>query len=149
MLLHWFVATLHLLALPLGLGAVWARSRGLRLVRSAADLPRVFVADNLWGVAAVLWLATGLLRTFGGLEKGAEYYLHSRAFYLKMALFVIILLLEIWPMTTFIRWRIRLRRGASIDTANAPTFARISAIQAGLVVLTLCMATAVARGLLF
>jgi putative membrane protein len=148
MLLHWLVATLHLLGLPLGLGAVWARSRALRFARSAADLPRVFIADNLWGAAAVLWIATGLLRVFGGVEKGAAYYLHDHAFYIKMTLFVIILLLELWPMLALIRWRIQLKRGASIDMTASPALARVSAVQAGLVILMVGAATAVARGFL-
>ncbi len=148
MLLHWLVATLHLLGLPLGLGAVWTRSRALRQARSPADLSRVFIADNLWGAAAVLWIATGLLRVFGGLEKGAAYYLHDRAFHIKMALFVTILFLEVWPMAVLIRWRIQARRGASINMARAPALARISALQAALVVLMVAAATAVARGFL-
>ena len=119
MLLQWLSATLHLLGLPLGLGAAWARSRALRRTLNATDLSPVFVADNLWGAAPVLWIATGLFRVFGGLEKGAAYYLHDRAFQSKMALLVIILLLEVWPMTTLIRWRIKVRRGASIELAGA------------------------------
>ena len=59
---------------------------------------------------------------------------------------VIILLLEIWPMTTLIRWRIQARRGTSIDMTVAPMLARISVIQAGLVILMVFAATAVARG---
>src|SRR6266496_2543023 len=98
MTLRWLVATLHLLTLPLGLGAIWARSRALGLAKTVEDLRRVFVADNLWGLAAFLWISTGLLRAFGGLEKGASYYLHDRVFYIKMGLFVTILILEIWPM---------------------------------------------------
>jgi putative membrane protein len=148
MLLHWLVATLHLLGLPLGLGAVWARNRALRRARSATDLSRVFIADNLWGAAAVLWIATGLLRVFGGIEKGAAYYLHDRAFYIKMTLLAVILLLEVWPMMALIRWRIQARRGASIDLTIAPALARISAVQAGIVVLMVGAATAVARGYL-
>ena len=149
MWLKWFIATLHLLGLPLGLGAVWARARALWGVRMATDLSAVFAADNLWGLAAVLWIATGLVRVFGGIEKGAAYYLHDRAFYIKMTLFVIILLLEVWPMAALIRWRIRIRRGVSINIAPARVLARISAVQAGLVVLMACAATAVARGIFY
>jgi putative membrane protein len=149
MLLRWLLATLHLLALPLGLGAVWARSRALQRTQGAADLPRVFVADNLWGLAAILWIVTGLLRAFGGFEKGAPYYLHDRVFYVKMGLLVVILVLEVWPMTTLIRWRIRVRRGASVDTTAAATLARISSLQAGLVILMVFAATALARGYFF
>ncbi len=149
MMLRWLLASLPLLALPLGLGAVWARQRALRAALDAEGLRRVFLADTLWGVAALLWIGTGLLRAFGGLEKGASYYLHDHVFYAKMGLLALILLLEIWPMSTLIRWRIALGRGASIDTTPALALARISQVQAGLVVLMVFAATALARGLFF
>ena len=148
-MLRWVFASLHLLALPLGLGAVWARSRALRRARGAGDLQAVFVADNLWGLAALIWIVTGLVRVFGGLEKGATYYLHDRVFYAKMGLLVVILMLELQPMTTLIRWRIGLRRGAPITLTAAAALARISAVQAGLVVLMVFAATALARGFFF
>jgi putative membrane protein len=146
MTLRWLIATVHLLALPIGLGGVWLRGRALRSSLSSGDLRQVFAADNLWGVAAALWIATGLARAFGGLEKGSAFYLSQPVFYAKMVLFVVILLLEIWPMTTLIRWRIQLRRGATVDTAVAPALARISDIQAALVVLMVFAAAALARG---
>jgi putative membrane protein len=37
----------------------------------------VFTADSFWGIAALLWIVTGLWRAFGGLEKGSDYYLHT------------------------------------------------------------------------
>jgi len=37
----------------------------------------VFHADNWYGVAAILWVVTGLLRAYGGLEKGSAYYLEN------------------------------------------------------------------------
>ena len=149
MTLRWLIATLHLLALPLGLGAVWTRSRALASTSKPADFQRIFAADNLWGLAAALWIVTGLVRAFGGLEKGAGYYLPNRMFYVKMGLLVAILLLEIWPMTALIRWRLSVRRGRSIDAGSAPALARISQVQAGLVILMIFAATAIARGLFY
>jgi putative membrane protein len=146
MTLRWLIATVHLLALPIGLGGVWLRGRALRRSLNADGLRQVLAADNLWGVAAALWIATGLARAFGGLEKGSAFYLSQPVFYAKMALFVAILLLEIWPMTTLIRWRMQLRRGATVDTGAAPALARISEIQAALVVLMVFAAAALARG---
>ena len=148
-MLRWVVASVHLLTLPLGLGAIWARGRALSFAPSPASLPRIFLADNLWGLAAGLWIVTGLVRVFGGFEKGSSYYLHDRAFIVKMALLGAILLLEVWPMVTLIRWRIHARRGGVVDTTPAPALARISRIQAGLVVLMVFAATAMARGLFF
>jgi putative membrane protein len=145
--LRWLVASLHLLALPLGLGGVWVRARSLRGPLYGAGLRRVFAADNVWGLAAVIWIGTGLARAFGGLEKGTAYYLHHPAFYAKMALLGLTLLLEIWPMVTLIRWRVKQRRGVTLDTSTAPALARISEIQALLVVLMVFTATALARDL--
>jgi putative membrane protein len=148
-IVRWLLATLHLLALPFGLSAVWMRGRLLRGARNAADLSRAFVADNLWGLAAILWIATGLLRAFGGFEKGRSYYLHDRMFQVKMGLLVLILVLEVRPMVTLVRWRIRASRNAPIDTSPAAALAQISFFQAILVVLMVVAATAVARGYLY
>ncbi|HTW74619.1 MAG TPA: DUF2214 family protein [Steroidobacteraceae bacterium] len=146
MILRWLLATLHLLALPLGLGAIWTRARALARASRSDGLARIFVADNLWGFAAVLWIATGLWRAFGGVEKGSAYYLHDHAFGAKMGLLILILLLELWPMTTLIRWRMQARRGSVLDIRLAPALARISYAQAALVILMVFAATAVARG---
>src|SRR5688572_12529208 len=100
MLLRWFLATLHLLALGIGLGAVWVRAGALRGPLDRAGLQRVFLADTFWGVAAGLWIVTGLWRAFGGVEKGTDYYLQNSVFLIKMGLLILILALEVWPMIT-------------------------------------------------
>jgi putative membrane protein len=149
MLIRWLVAALHLLALAIGLGAVWARGRALRSPLDASGLRWMFSADTLWGVAAILWIATGLLRAFAGLEKGTAYYLQHYAFWIKMALLGCILLLEVWPMITLIRWRMLRARGQQLDTRSAPVFARISEVQALLIIAMVFAATAMAWGLGF
>jgi putative membrane protein len=146
MILQWVLATLHLLALGIGLAAVWTRGRALRSQLDQPGLAHVFLADTFWGVAALLWISTGLVRAFGGVEKGTAYYLQNDAFLLKMALLLLILVLEVWPMVTLIRWRIQVRRGAVPNTTPAPALARISQVQAGLVILMVFAATAMARG---
>ncbi len=149
MMLRWLMASLHLLALPLGLGALLARGRALAIARKVDDLPAVFRADNLWSLAGFLWIGTGLLRLLGGLEKTTDYYLDNRAFNAKMALLVVMLLLEIRVMVTLIKWRIARRRGTPINMTPALVLARISRIQAGLVILMVFAATAMSRGLFF
>lgn len=144
---RWLAASLHLLALGIGLGAVWARGRALRSSLDAGTLRQVFFADTLWGLAAVLWISTGLWRLLAGLEKGTGYYLQNHLFLTKMALLVLVLLLEIRPMITLIRWRKTVSRGEVPDTRAAPLLARISFVQAWLIVLMVFAATAMARGM--
>jgi putative membrane protein len=146
MFIRWLFAAVHLLALGIGLGAIWSRARAFRGTLDVAGLKRVFYADTWWGFAAILWIGTGLVRAFGGLEKGGQYYIHNYMFQAKMTLLVIILLLETAPMLALIRWRTQVARGADPDTHSAQTYAIISTIQACLIVLMVLAATAMARG---
>jgi len=140
------VSALHVLALALGLPAVYFRGRALRGRLDADGLRQLILADNVWGLAAALWLVTGLLRAFGGLEKGTAFYLASTLFWTKMGLFALILLLEIWPMTTFLRWRSARRRGAAPDTSSARGLYLINHVEMALVVLMVFVAAFMARG---
>ncbi|MGA8136433.1 MAG: DUF2214 family protein [Pseudomonas gingeri] len=150
MFAHWSLAALHLLAFGIALAAVLARGGTLRRLTgtSPAELRQVFVWDNLWGISAGVLLITGALRAFGGFEKGTDYYLHQPLFHLKLTLFVIILLLELAPMITLIKWRIARKKGSVIDIGRARLFARISHIEALLIMLMVIAASGMARGFL-
>jgi putative membrane protein len=141
------VAALHYLALAIGLPAVFLRGRALKGTLDDAGFRRLFAADTAWGVAAALWVVTGLLRAFGGLEKGSAYYLQSHLFYVKMGLFLAIVALEIRPMLTLMRWRRARRRGSRVDTSQAPALFQVNHIQLGLAVVMVFVASAMARGL--
>ena len=122
MIVRALLSALHLLALGIGLGAVVVRGGCLRDLRRSsqndAAVRRLLRADSLWGLAALLWVATGLIRVFGRLEKTPDFYLRNGFFWVKMALFALVLLLELRPMLTFIRWR-KLRSGGTTPAAGA------------------------------
>ena len=143
------LAWVHLLGLGIGLGAVWTRARALSGPLDPGAIRRALAADTWWGLAAFLWIATGLLRALGPFEKGSAYYFQNGWFLLKMALLLAILALEVAPMVALIRWRIDLKRGREPDTRPARTFARTSTVQAVLLVLMGLCAAAMARGLRF
>jgi putative membrane protein len=146
MLLRWVFAFLHLTALGIGLGAVWARARALRGVAHGRSLGPVFTADNWWILALTLWLVTGLVRAVAGLERPAAYYAHNDVFWAKMAVFAAVFVLELWPMTTILQWGLWRGRGRPFQPRGARRLAVISEIQAALLVVTVALATAVARG---
>ena len=147
MTIRWFLAVVHLLALGIGLSSVWQRGRALRSLPDHAAFKRLFRCDTAWGVAALLWIVTGALRAFGGFEKGTDYYMADPMFGVKMALLGLILLLEIWPMVTLIRWRILRGRAEAVNIAHADAMAWISYVQALLVVGMVFAAAAIARGI--
>ena len=142
---RWIVGSAHLVALALGGAGIALRWRGLAEAGSDLEgsVQRGLFGDNLWGVAALIWLPTGLLRAFGGMEKGTDYYLSSPAFWVKMGLFLAVLSLEVWPMVTLIRWRL----GTAPDADTAGRISRISALQLVLTVVMVVAASAMARGI--
>src|SRR5215211_279831 len=87
MALRLVLAWLHLLALALGIGGVWARARALDdSLRNPEDpraIRRALVGNAWWGIAVVAWLATGLWRLFAGTEKPPSYYVASNLFAAK------------------------------------------------------------------
>lgn len=144
---QWILAVLHLLALGIGLGAAYTRSRALKGPLDDAALSRVFLADSWWAVAGVLWIGTGVMRAFLGFGKGTEYYMGTGLFHAKLGLVVAILVLEAIAMPTLMRWRKQRRAGQPVDASKARMLAMISHSQAGIVVIIVFLAAAIARGM--
>ena len=142
---RWIIAVLHLLGMALALGSATSRARAFEGHLDTAGVQRVLRADNYWGLSALILVGTGLWRAFGGLEKGTSFYLDSNLFWVKMTLFLVILVLEVGPMVALIQWRAAMRRNAFVDTSRAALFARISATQAVLVGMMVVAAAGMAR----
>jgi putative membrane protein len=147
MILRWVLATVHLLALGIGLGAVYVRGRALGGRMDADKVRAALAADAWWGLAAILWVGTGLWRLFGSVEKDIAYYMGNHVFWTKMFLFLGVLAMEIRPMLTLSRWRRELARGIPPNTSSAARISRLSYGQVGLIVLMVVAATAMARGI--
>ncbi|MBG9377805.1 DUF2214 family protein [Panacibacter sp. DH6] len=147
MQLSYTIATIHIITFGLGFYSIWARADALKKLHDPHGLKDVFKADNLWGLASLLWIVTGLWRAFGGLEKGSYYYLHSNAFIAKMTLFLLVFILEIKPMITLIKWRRQRKKNEPINFSPARQLARLSHIELGLLAIIVCLATAIARGM--
>lgn len=143
------LASLHLLALSLGMMATVLRGSALREPFTASSLRRALRLDVIWGIAAALWIITGLWRLFGGTEKPLAYYLANHWFMAKMGLFLVVVLLEISPMLTLMRARSAMRRGldpAAIVVPAGKRIAIIGHVQATIMLAMIFMAVAMARG---
>ena len=109
---------------------------------------RLQVVDAVLGVAAGVVLVVGLARVFY-FEKGAAFYFHNHAFLAKLALFVIVALLSIYPTVVFLSWRKALSQG-QVPALGAQQVRRLRSVihseLAGIVLLVLCAAL-MARGI--
>jgi uncharacterized membrane protein len=147
MSLRLILAALHLVALAIGPAAVWTRGRclrqSLREPENAGALKRALTADAWWGIAAGLWLATGLWRLLAGTEKSTSYYLGNHFFYAKMGMFLAVGAMEIWPMRTLMQWRGGKRAPNPRDVGRIEV---ISYVECALVILMIFTAVSMARG---
>ena len=145
MLVSALLSAVHVLTLALGLGAVFMRGRALAGSLDEAGWRRLLAADNAWGIAAALWIASGLGRVFFG-GKEPAFYWRNGFFWVKLALFGLVFALEIVPMTTFIRVRAARARRTSLPAFSAGSFRRINSAETFLVVAIVFVAAFMARG---
>ena len=143
-----FMAFLHHIA---AFALVAALAVELVLVKPPIDFERarkLLRVDQVIGISAGVVLAIGMLRVLY-FEKGASYYFHNAAFLAKLALFVLVALLSIYPTLRFLSWRSSVRRGEAPDV-DAATLTRMRPFihleRAGIVLLILCAAL-MARGI--
>jgi putative membrane protein len=115
---------------------------------TATDARRIVAADAVLGATAGTLLVVGLLRVFF-FEKGAAYYWSSGPFLAKLATFVILAILSIYPTREFLSWRAALRAGQ----APALDPSRVARIRSRLhweiigIVAILLFAALMARGI--
>jgi len=67
-----------------------------------AELKRISIIDAVYGLAALIVLTTGLLMWFS-VGKPAEFYTSNGVFHAKLLIFVIIVILSLYPTFFFIR----------------------------------------------
>ena len=140
----------HTLACIIIVSAFWLvaivlRGRALGGLLDAAGWKRLFAADTAWGVAAALWIATGLARVFLG-PKDAVFYWRNGFFWIKMALFLTVFAIELAPMLTFIRARQAAARGATPPPFDVARFQRFNRAETALVIAIPFVAALMARG---
>jgi putative membrane protein len=139
------LSAIHMLTLALGLAAVFARGRALAGPLDEAGWRRLLAADNIWGMAAGLWIASGFGRVFFG-GKEPDFYWSNGFFWMKMALFGLVFALELGPMMTFIRVRAARRRRIALPPVPIDLYRRINHAELALVVMIVFVAAFMARG---
>ena len=117
---------------------------------TAVSARSVLRMDAAYGIAALTLLAIGFLRVFYT-EKGAAYYFHSATFLTKIALFIIVGLLSVYPTLQFLRWRQPLREGRVpvLEPATRRSIRTLVHIELTLLFAIMLFAVLMARGIGF
>jgi putative membrane protein len=115
-----------------------------------ASARSVLRMDTVYGIAALMLLVVGLLRVFYT-EKGAAYYFASGPFLVKLALFIVVGLLSIYPTLKFLGWRKALREGRvpELDAGTRRRVRMLVHIELTLLFVIMLMAVMMARGIGF
>jgi putative membrane protein len=108
---------------------------------NARTARRLALADAVLGISAGVLLAVGLVRVFY-FEKGAAYYFQNWAFIAKLALFLLVALLSVYPTVKFLSWRKKAPEAGSI-----PAIRRILHLELVGVMLILLCAALMAKGI--
>jgi putative membrane protein len=140
------LAVVHLLSLALGVALLVLRGKSLEQVKEPKDLGRVFMWDNLYGLLALFWIGSGLLRAFAGFEKGTDYYLSNHVFWTKLLFVVLLLGCEIPILAALIRFRVRKAKGQALDLAGVPRLVRLHWFELASVFPVIIAASLMARG---
>jgi putative membrane protein len=136
----------HILAFMLTAALVYefvAYRKGL----TAAEARRIQRVDLVYGISAGLLIVVGLLRVYF-FEKGPNFYFNNHVFWTKMALFVIIGLLSIYPTIRYIKWNPTLaeNKAPEIPDAEFRNIRLLLWLEMAGIVLILFAAPLMARG---
>jgi putative membrane protein len=112
------------------------------------EAKRIAAADRWYGLFAMGLLVVGGVRA-ALFEKGWGYYGHNGLFHLKLALFVVIGLLSIYPTVRFIKWRPELQAGRApqVSEEQYRLISRLLSAQMLLLLVLLLSASLMAHGI--
>jgi putative membrane protein len=140
------VAWIHYVAIMLLIASLLGEHLLLKPELTAPEARTVQRLDIIYGASATIVLVTGILRMF--LEKGFAYYNHQVAFHILFGIFIIVVLLSIYPTMMFLRWRsdTRAGRGQQLDRNRFKKIQMILRVEMTLLLLAPFFATWMAHG---
>lgn len=103
--------------------------------------------DLIYGFAAIIVLATGLLRWFV-YGKGYDFYMSTPLFHIKLTLFIILGILSIFPSIKFYKWNKQVKSGKEPDINEKGVKKLLMFIRIELLIITIIplLAVLIARG---
>ncbi|MDX2276257.1 MAG: DUF2214 family protein [Hyphomonadaceae bacterium] len=141
MLLDVALSFLHFTFAFILVGALSAEAFVLRLPVDERVARLLLRIDLFYGLAAVGLIVAGVCRVFFS-PAGAAYYAGQPFFWAKMAVFVVIGIISIWPTRAFLGW---VKHGPP-DEAEVKRIKRLVMAELHILVLVVLFAALMARG---
>lgn len=142
-----FIPYLHYIAIMALMGSLISEHLILKPGLNGAQIKSLAGIDLVYGLAAILVLATGLLRWFV-YGKGSEFYLSNPLFHIKLTLFVILGVISLFPTIRFLKWRKQVKSGndPQIEDKTVKRLLLYIRIELLIVVIIPLLAVMIARG---
>lgn len=142
---------LHYLGIMALMGSLITEHVVLKPNITNEQIKTLAVVDLIYGISAGLVLITGLLRWFVVDPKGVAYFNTNPLFHIKLTLFVIVVILSIFPTMKFLKWRKSVVNGKDpeITTGEVKKQLMFLRIELLLVAIIPLLAVMVARGVGF
>ena len=104
------VAYIHYLSLMFCFGALIFERVTLKVNLDRKSAISMVAADLVYGLAGIALLVSGILRVryFG---HGGDFYTQNPIFWIKVALFIFVGLLSLYPTITYLLWAVPLSKG--------------------------------------
>ncbi len=120
------VAYAHYLSFMLCFGALVFERIRIKVEPNRGEAIAMVIADVIYGLAGIVLLLSGILRVryFG---QGGDFYTHNPVFWIKIAVFILVGLLSLYPTITYILWAIPLSKG-DLPTVNTNLVSRLRTI---------------------
>lgn len=98
---------LHYIGIMTLMGALITEHLMLKPGLRKQQISSLIIVDLIYGFSAGLVLVTGLLRWFVFDVKGVDFFSKNPLFHIKLTLFVLIVVLSLFPTMRFLKWRKR------------------------------------------
>jgi len=139
---------IHFLSIMVLMGSLISEHLLLKPSLSKDQVKSLATVDLIYGISAILVLATGLLRWFV-YGKGYDYYMSTPLFHIKLTLFVVIGILSIFPTIKILKWRKMIKKGVEPDISAKSVKGTLMFIRVELLIVAIIplLAVMIARGI--
>ena len=141
------VPYLHYIGIMALMGSLISEHLILKPSIKKDQIKSLATVDLIYGLSVIVVLATGLLRWFV-YGKGYDFYMSTHLFHIKLTLFIIIVILSIFPTIKILKWRKQIKRGEEPDITEKGVKKLLMFIRIELLLITIIplLAVLIARG---